>query len=378
MLNRVVLTTLLTLFVFSSAPTATTPTTNATWSLYRGNARQLGVASGRLPDKLKPKWKFKTGQPVISSPVVAHGRVYVGSTDGQIYALALSNGNKVWSFKTSDAIEAPPSVVGDRVVVGSSDGSLYALDAATGKLRWKYQTEDKILGAANWTTSPDGKATWIVVGSYDNRVHCVNADTGKAVWTYETGNYVNGTPAISDGKVIFGGCDGVLYVLNLADGKQIRSVEVKDFIAASAAVDGKFAYLGHYGNEFLCADVSAGKIVWTYQDRKFPFFSSPAVTPDRIVVGARDKRVHCLRRTDGKPLWTFRTRGKVDSSPVVCDNKVVVGSEDGRLYLLRLSDGKQLWSYQIGQPVMSSPAVVNGMVIIGADDGCVYAFGAAK
>jgi outer membrane protein assembly factor BamB len=93
--------------------------------------------------------------------------------------------------------------------------------------------------------------------------------------------------------------------------------------------------------------------------------------------------VHCVNRANGKPVWKFRTRGKVDSSPVVCDSKVVVGSEDGRLYLLSLADGKELWSYTIGDPVISSPAVVrapnrpDSMVIVGADDGMVYAFGGA-
>jgi outer membrane protein assembly factor BamB len=351
------------------------------WPLYRGTSHQLGVAPGKLASRLKVVWKFRTGGPVTSSPVVTGGRVFIGSGDSNIYALRLSDGKKIWDFKTGDAVEAPPCVVGGAVVVGSSDGILYSLDAATGKLRWKYKTEDKILGGANRATAPGGNRIWLLVGSYDDRLHCVDAATGKAVWQYETDNYVNGSPAISDGKVIFGGCDGVLYVIRLADGKQITSIPIQDYIAASTAVDGRRAYLGHYGGEFLCVDLPTRKIAWRYRDRHFPYFSSPAVTADRVVVGGRDKRVHCLNRANGKALWEFRTRGKVDSSPVICDNKVVVGSEDGRLYLLGLADGRELWSYIIGGPVISSPAVVqapgraDGMVLVGADDGYVYAFG---
>jgi len=365
----------LVLFILRPLPSAPPP---PAWRHYRGSERQLGVAPGKLAEKLKPLWKFKTGGALLSSPVVADGRVFIGSLDKHVYALNLRDGKKIWSFKAGDEIEAPPSVIGNAVVIGAADGYLYSLDAATGKLRWKYQTDDKILGAANWATAPNRQGTWIVVGSYDNRLHCVNAETGKRIWTYETGNYVNGAPALSDGKVIFGGCDGIIHVVRLADREKGNTVEIKDFIAASVALDGRFAFIGHYGNEFVCADIVAGKIVWTYRDRAFPFFSSPAVTADRIVVGSRDKRVHCLRRRDGKPLWTFRTRGKVDSSPVVCDHKVVVGSEDGRVYLLRLNDGKEIWNYPIGAPVMSSPAVVDGKIIIGADDGYLYAFGAAR
>ena len=79
-----------------------------------------------------------------------------------------------------------------------------------------------------------------------------------------------------------------------------------------------------------------------------------------MVFGGRDKQLHCVNRADGKGLWSFSTRGKVDSSPVICGDKVVVGSDDGRLYMVSLADGKELWTYEIGQPVGSSPAVVDG------------------
>src|SRR5437667_4881940 len=44
---------------------------------------------------------------------------------------------KLWSFKTGGAIAASPTVVGGTVYMGSWDGDEYALDAATGALKWK-------------------------------------------------------------------------------------------------------------------------------------------------------------------------------------------------------------------------------------------------
>lgn len=336
--------------------------------------RRLRTAPGPLPNRLAVAWKFKTGGPVVSSATVANGRVYFGSDDGHLYALRLTDGRRLWSFKAGDVVEATPLIVGGAVVFGSADHWLYSLDAGTGKLRWKYKTDDKILGGANEGTVAGGKKTLIVVGSYDNRVHCVDAGTGHRMWTYETDNYVNGSPVVYEGKVIVGGCDGVLHVMRLSDGKKIRAIVIGDYIAATAAVDGRYAYLGHYGNKVVCADLAAGRIVWTYVDRLFPYFSSPAVSSDRVVIGGRDKRVHGLRRDNGKPLWEFRTRGKVDSSPVICDGKVLVGSEDGRFYMLDLSDGRERWSYEIGAPIVGSPSVYEGTVLIGADDGYLYAF----
>ena len=182
-----------------------------------------------------------------------------------------------------------------RVYVGSSDGLLYALDAATGKLLWKHKTEDKILGAPNWVKSPKGDANWVLVGSYDYKLHCLESVTGKSNWVYESGNFINGCPAVSDGVTVFGGCDALLHVIALADGKQIKETETGAPVLGSAAMtDGK-VFVGHYENEFLCIDTIAGKIAWTYKDRAFPYFSSPAVTKDLVVFGGRDKRLHCAK-----------------------------------------------------------------------------------
>lgn len=362
-----------------AAPPAPAAPTGGKWTEFRGSPRQLGIAAGRLPSALKLAWKVQIGTKAVNAPwvtsaVVGQGRVYACAWNGTAYALSQKDGKKLWSYKLGGHIEAPPCLDGSSVLVSADNGILYSLDAATGKLRWKYETEDKILGSANVVPAPTGQGTWVLIGSYDTKVHCVRGDTGKRVWTCSTDNYVNGTPAVSDGRVLFGGCDGVIRVVNLLDGKQIRTVDVSDYIAASAAAEGSQMFVGHYGNAFICADVVTGKIVWTYRDKAFPFFSSPAVLSDRIVVGSRDKSVHCISRADGSSLWKFRTRGKVDSSPVVCDGKIVVGSEDGRIYLLNLANGQQLSSYLVGAPVMSSPAVVDGAVYMGANDGFIYAF----
>jgi outer membrane protein assembly factor BamB len=223
-----------------------------------------------------------------------------------------------------------------------------------------------------WSKAP---FIWILVGSYDNKLHCVDSTDGKAVWTFETGNYINGSPAVSDQKTVFGGCDAMIHVVSLINGSKVTEIDSGSYIAASAAFADPEVYVGNYDNIFLRADIDTGKVVWKYTQSDAPFFSSPAVGENVVVFGGRDQRVHCVNRSDGTPVWTFQTRGEVDSSPVICGDKVVVGSEDGRLYMIRLSDGGAVWSYETGQPITSSPAVARGMVVVGCDDGYVYAFG---
>ena len=355
---------------------------DAHWPIFRGDQALRGVAKGNLGNAFKLIWVFHTDGPIKSSVAVGDGKVFVASADSNVYALNLLDGKRLWTFPTSGAIKAPPILLDGTVVVGSTDSHLYAINAETGAEKWKYPAAGQILGSANRLRIADGQ-TRIIFGSYDKKLHCVNAADGKGLWTYETEDYINGAPAVADGKAFFGNCKGIVYVINIAKGALMRTIEVGAPVVVSPAVVGRTsessveprAYIGHYNNEVVCVDLSAGKILWRYDEMDGPVFSSPAVTDDYVVFGSQDEYVHCIDRKTGKRVWVFKTGGNVDSSPVVCGDKVVVGSDDGRLYLLRLSDGGELWSYEIGQAITASPAVAGNAIIVGSEDGTVYAFG---
>lgn len=348
----------------------------ADWPMHRGDPQLQGVASIPTPPKPRILWQFKSDKPVKGAAAIAQGRVFFGDDSGKLHALDLASGKELWSFKSAAAIEATPLVLGQSVYVGSSDSFLYALHAETGALLWKYQTEDKILGGANHAKNPQADNQWILVGSYDANLHCVDATTGKLIWKHPTNNFINGTPAVTpNGEIIFGGCDSAIHILQLADGKELRQIETDAYIASSIATADGLGYVGNYGNFVLAFNPKTAAVLWKYRDRNFPYFSSAALTADRVILGGRDKRLHCIDRSTGKGVWTFQTRGEIESSPVVCGNGIVVGSADGRLYCVDLPTGKELWAYEIGAPLTASPAVSNDHIVIGAEDGTVYCFG---
>ena len=359
----------------NDSPGASPLETATEWPLYRGTRGLGGVAAGNLPAQPELLWTFAAEGAITSSPVVAKGRVYFGSDDNNLYCVDADNGVLQWSFPTEDIIEAPPSVVDGTVYVGSNDYFFYAIDAITGQLRWKFETGDKIMGAANYLTTDKGVI--IFFGSYDASLYGLDAATGDKLWQYTTDNYINGTPAVDGDLTCFGGCDAVLHVVSVSSGQGVAAITLEQdcHIAGSAATENGRAYFGHYGNQFVCLDLAAQKILWHYDSPRSAFFSSPALTQDRVVFGGRDKQLHCVEKATGKPLWTFRTGRKVDSSPVVCGDDVVFGSGDGRLYILELQSGQERWSYDIGKALVSSPAVVAGKIYIGSNDSKLYAFG---
>lgn len=66
-----------------------------------------------------------------SSPAIdGDGTVYIGSSDGKLYAIN-ADGALKWSFQTKDAIESSPAIGPDGTVyIGSNDNHLYAIGAS--------------------------------------------------------------------------------------------------------------------------------------------------------------------------------------------------------------------------------------------------------
>jgi len=69
------------------------------------------------------------GNQIETSPAVANGAVYVGSDDGNLYALNATNGDILWNYTISDrdhAVQSSPVVANGVVYIGSGAHNIYA------------------------------------------------------------------------------------------------------------------------------------------------------------------------------------------------------------------------------------------------------------
>jgi polyvinyl alcohol dehydrogenase (cytochrome) len=85
-----------------------------------------------------------------------------------------------WAFGYPNAqkVAAQPTIVNGRLFVGSANGNVYALEAATGCTYWTYNAGSSVRAAI----SVDEKTSTLYVGDQRTRVHAVNAVTGEGVW----------------------------------------------------------------------------------------------------------------------------------------------------------------------------------------------------
>ena len=369
--RRVLITLVLVLFaVFATnARAQDTPADN--WSQFRGNQRLTGVSDAKVPADLKVLWTFEAGDSIESSAAVVGGTVFVGTQKGELVSLNLDNGSVYWRYKIDDPIgESSPAFSNGVVYIGDLNGWLHAVNSSDGKKIWAFKTGSEI------KSSPVVVGDRVLIGSYDENLYCVSARDGKQIWKFKTNGPVHSTPSVLDGVAFIAGCDELFRGIRIADGKEMFSVSSEAYTGASPALLGSSAFYGTFNNEVLMVDLAQHKVVWRYQhpQRQFPFYSSAAVTANRVVVGGRDKLVHGLN-PNGKAAWTFTTRARVESSPAIADGRVFVGSNDGRFYVLNLMSGAKVWEFNAGAPLSASPAIAKGRIVIGTQDGRLYCFG---
>jgi len=330
--------------------------------------------AARVPQDPVTAWTFAADGPVTAEAAIAGERIYVGTAKGVLHCLEAATGREVWRFTAKDAIAAAPAVGRERVYVAANDGRLYALRLDTGAEAWQFSGEDKMSSGAIVIPAPDGAGEWVLINGYDGTTRVLQAADGRVVWTYKTDDYINGSPAVVDGRyLVFGGCDSQLHVVNLKDGTPVHKIPTSAQILSSIATHGPMAYGSNHGNEVVAFHVTEGRVAWTYQDRALPFFSSPAVNERLVLIGSRDKHLHAIHRATGAAVWTFRTGGRVEGSPILFTDGVVFGSSDGRLYAASLDAGAELWSLDLGESLVASPAFGGRQLVVGGDKGTVFA-----
>ncbi|MBN2806381.1 MAG: PQQ-binding-like beta-propeller repeat protein [Prolixibacteraceae bacterium] len=345
--------------------------TGSSWPNSRGNMQLHGTTTVSFPRQVQLKWTFDADGVFKSAPVIAEGKIVVGSTNGTLYCLSMK-GDSIWGFKTGNSIEAPALIHQGVVYIGNLSGTLYALELTTGKQIWTYQTDNQIMGAP--TLLRDGTREILAVGSYDYYLHGIDAKTGKKLWQYETENFLNSAPALWNGNAVFGGCDGFLHMVNLKTGISSGKVEVATYVASSPAVIANLAYIGDYDGGFTCIDLEKKNIKWRYTnpDNDLPFIASPSLVADKILIGSRDKFMYCFDRHSGKLLWKKNTGSRIDASTVANTQEVLLINMRGDIMVLNIENGVLVWNYQLGVGAINAPAVISNAIVIAGSNGNVY------
>jgi len=328
---------------------------------FRGDAAHSGEFASQAPRQFhRVKWRFPTGDRVVSSAVWYDNVLYFGSDDGNVYAVDAETGRQLWKRPTGGPVPATPAVADGRVFVGSYDGKFYALDARTGATAWKFVT--------------GGERRFEAKG-----LHGMQPRNQTFADPFDV---FLSSPVVAQGMVYFGSGDGHLYAVDAATGELRWKFQTGDVVHASPAYAGGVLYVGSWDSYLYAVDAATGHEKWRFKSGEDPlihnqvgFQSSPVVVEGVVYTGCRDANLYAIDAASGKEKWRYSTAGSwVVSSPAVSGGKVYFGTSDSSLYLvLDAGTGKPVLQQQGKAYVFSSPSVAGDVVLLGVLNGTLEA-----
>jgi outer membrane protein assembly factor BamB len=166
-----------------------------------GTVYALDASTGKLI------WTYHAAGAVKASPTLSNGLLYFGDYSGQVQAVRERDGHRVWLSGSEGALlgsgtfYSTPAVIYGRVFLGNTDGRVYAYDASSGKLDWAVQTGAYVYSSPAVTDAP-GIGPTVYVGSYDGTFYAINARSGHIAWQYHVGGRISGSPTII-GRIVY-------------------------------------------------------------------------------------------------------------------------------------------------------------------------------
>jgi outer membrane protein assembly factor BamB len=362
-------------------------TTGLAQNTFHGNNAHTGIYESPGPRQLGGvKWAFKAGGPIVTSPALADGVVYIAALDGHLYAIDQETGKEKWNFKSRMPIASSPAVIGGTLYFVSSAGSLVALDIKTGQPKWVYAIEyERKFEARNlhgypsaaqtipdvfdiFTSSPAVANGKVYFGSGDGNVYAVDAQSGSLLWKFATKDVVHSSPAVVNNTVYIGSWDSYLYAIDADTGQGKWSFKSGDdntihnqvgFQSSPAVVDGT-VYIGCRDAHVYAIDAATGHKKWDYPTNKSWVVGTPAVREGMVYVGTSDSsRFMALDAKTGRLRFEFKAGAYMFSSAALAGDLAYIGDHNGRLYAIDAKAGKLAWEFQTEASKKDSMKVLN-------------------
>jgi outer membrane protein assembly factor BamB len=230
------------------------PSPSESSPLLDGNRLFFGSQSGRVyaldarnGDVL---WTYQAHGAVKASPTLSNGTLYFGDYSGHVQAISEQTGKALWvsgsegTLLGSGTFYSTAAVVYGRVFLGNTDGRVYAYDAFTGKLDWAVQTGDYVYSSPAATNAPELGPT-IYIGSYSGTFYAFNARTGQIDWSFNAHGRISGSPTIIGRIVYFAVLGGhQTYGLGISTGRVFFHADTGSFDPVIS--DSKDIYLTGY------------------------------------------------------------------------------------------------------------------------------------
>ena len=250
------------------------------------------------------KWVYENAtEGYLSSPAVVDNLAYVGSKDGNLYAMDIQAGQPYWFASTGKGIDSSPAYSDGSVYAGNDNGVVFAFDSMNGNIRWRYYTD---IGAIK--SSPAVSNGLVFIGSDNGNIYALTSDKGLLKWKYSTGNNIESSPSVKDGTVFVGSKDSNLYAIDSLTGNLKWKYQAAGLVDSSPAISNDIVYFGSKNNFIYALDANTGSLLWRNSTGKKDkdYITSPAISGNMLYAA-----------THSGFVYAYASSGPVQATPIV-------------------------------------------------------------
>src|SRR3954470_12490039 len=105
----------------------------ADWPMLAHDAARSGATAEEIRPPFERKWyRLFADEGLMAGvqPVIADGKVFIGTLNGTLHAINAETGEDDWTFVAGGSILHACAVADGRVFFGAADGVIYALNTA--------------------------------------------------------------------------------------------------------------------------------------------------------------------------------------------------------------------------------------------------------
>jgi outer membrane protein assembly factor BamB len=335
------------------------------------------------------------GIPYHSS--ISGGSVYTGvpgvDAAGTLLRVSLADGSfdpkRDHLGRDRWAVFGTPAARGDRVYFGRHVRGVAAWEFGKGALWESFRWSDPanftpVVGSPVLTkdhcvyTTVDGELVAVPLEAKGSGLDRMKPAAFR--WKTPSGRFINGAPAVSQGRVFFGSDDGHLYVLG-PEGRLEAKAEARALHERRSRVQGtRYAWPSPYGGpsnaNFVEDAALKGELRLRWAVRSHGVFVAPlSATEDDLVGVTLEGTVMCLEQETGRLRWRRRVPPAdqhVTAGALCQDGRIyvprAVSKQRGLLYCLDQETGETLWTAPLGGSswyARGAPVPAAGRIAIG-------------
>ncbi len=280
-------------------------------------------------------WRFVADSKVYSSPAVVGGCVYIGTQNGNVYALDVVNGEEKWCANIGESSTTSPAVMNDTVYIGcnrgeTNSGKVWALGISDGNVQWSFEFDPYQIYNLTDPTVANGL---LYISNGNDTIYALDATHGTKQWTFETGSIMESSPAVVNESVYVGSFDENVYALDAKRGSLQWSFETDNGSYSSPMVLEDTLFTSSQTSIYALNALN-GAERWSFEHKNKSGDRSPVVVDDTVYIAGSDNELWALDVDSGTLQWTFDTNGYMTTLPVVVDNDLYFGTSEGTLYAL--------------------------------------------